>query len=115
MLFRVDLNLQVVIGEGEGLAVQRKAIHHRGTEDTEDTQALVNGLHFGGLHFASGEPCLARRCRTISNNTTAAATETFSDGTLPSIGMETTKSHFLLTRSCSPLPSPPSTSAQSML
>ncbi len=38
---------------------------------------------------------------------TPAATDTFSDGTLPSIGMETRKSHFLATRSWTPLPSDP--------
>src|ERR1039458_1717917 len=115
MLLWLDLNIQIVISEGECLAVERKTIHHRGTEHTEKTQALINGLHFGELHFASEEPFLARLCRTISNRTTAAATETFSDGTLPSIGIETRKSHFLFTRSCNPLPSPPRTSAQSML
>src|SRR5215467_13638473 len=55
-----------------------------------------------------------RRCRATSYITMAAATETFNDGTLPSMGMETRKSHFLRTCSCNPRPSAPSTSAQSI-
>src|SRR5713101_906286 len=59
--------------------------------------------------------CFARRWRTISYITTPAATETFKEGTLPSMGMETRKSHLRRTRSCSPLPSAPRIRAQSML
>src|ERR1700693_2893269 len=115
MLFRFDLDVQIVTGEGKCLAVQRKTVHRRGAEHAEKSQALVGGLHLPELHFEPEEPFLARRCRTISNKTTAAATETFSDGTLPNIGIETRKSHLRFTRSWSPLPSPPRTSAQSML
>ena len=45
------------------------------------------------LHFAFA--ALILRWRTISYNMTPAATDTFSDGTFPSMGMETRKSHFL--------------------
>ena len=38
---------------------------------------------------------LILRWRTISYNMTPAATDTFSDGTFPSMGIETRKSHFL--------------------
>ena len=44
-----------------------------------------------------------------------AATETFNEGTLPNIGIDTRKSHFLRTRSWTPLPSAPSTMPQSIL
>src|SRR5580658_7185762 len=130
MLFRLDLNVEVVVGDAECLAVERKTIHHRGTEDTENAKNPPNRFHFAGfvaelhfvsnfilhpLHLACWDATRARRCRTISYSTTAAATETFSDGTFPSIGIETRKSHFRFTRSCRPLPSPPRTRAQSML
>src|ERR1700722_1946887 len=115
MLFRLDLHIEIVIGEAERLTVQREAIQRGGTEGTQKTEKPDGRLQGAGFHFDSAEPCFARLCLTISYRTTAAATETFSDGTLPSMGIETRKSHFLFTRSCSPLPSPPRTSAQSML
>src|SRR6267378_5302511 len=49
------------------------------------------------------------RCRTASNKTTPAATETFSDFTGPTVGNDTTKSHRFRVSSCNPLPSPPRT------
>src|SRR6266478_3568049 len=52
---------------------------------------------------------LAFRCRTASNNTTPAATETFNDFTGPTVGSDTTKSQRFRVSSCNPLPSPPST------
>ena len=62
-------------------------------------------LHLEGLAFPGF--CAARRWRATSYITTAPATETFSEGTWPSMGMETRKSQRLRTRSCSPLPSAP--------
>src|ERR1700722_10250169 len=119
MLSGFDTNIQVVMGNSEGFAIESKCVHHRGTEDTEKrkTQKQLHFLPEDACLFCA-PPCAAtllRRCRTISYITTAPATETFSDGTFPSIGIETRKSHFLFTRSCSPLPSAPRTRAQSML
>src|SRR5439155_22794787 len=61
MLVRLDLNLQVIVGKRERLAVERQSIHHRGTEDTEEATAPAPGIH-----FALAEPSRARRWRTIS-------------------------------------------------
>src|SRR5262249_49018543 len=55
-----------------------------------------------------------RRCRATSYIITPPATETFREGTLPIMGIETTKSHFRRTKSCNPAPSAPSTMAQFM-
>src|SRR6185437_14889375 len=56
-----------------------------------------------------------RRWRATSYITTAPATDTLSEGTLPSIGIFTRKSHFFRICSCRPCPSAPSTRAQSIL
>jgi hypothetical protein len=40
MLFGLDLHIEIVIGDAEGLAVERKTIQRRDTEDTEKTQGL---------------------------------------------------------------------------
>src|SRR4030081_2988461 len=94
----------------QGPAIERNRIRDRLPEKATKAELLKKRLH-----CLSEDVFPFRRWRTISYSTTAAATETFSDGTLPSIGIETRKSHFLFTRSCRPLPSAPSTSAQSML
>ena len=104
LLLRLYADIQIVAGEGEGFAINRVGLNQQTTEDTEDTE---------GLHFASAAFIL--RWRTISYNMTPAATDTFSDGTFPSMGIETRKSHFFATRSWTPLPSEPNTMAQSML
>src|SRR5712692_8227731 len=75
----------------------------RGRKPAAQNLKLETSSHF----------CFARRWRTISYMTTPAATETFKEGTLPSMGMETRKSHLRRTRSCSPLPSAPRIRAQS--
>ena len=106
VLFRLNLQAQIVVGEAKRLAVERAGRRRTKKQQTQEGETE--------LHFLLDAPC-ACRCRTISYKTTAAATETLSDGTLPSIGIETRKSHFRFTRSCSPLPSPPSTKAQSIL
>src|SRR5436305_14984170 len=112
MLAGVDRKIQTVARDGEGLAVERGAMQNTTAEDTEEAQGLQEQTD---LHLWLDASSATRRWRTISYKTTAAATETFRDGTLPSIGIETRKSHLRLTRSCRPLPSPPSTSAQSIL
>src|SRR5262245_45214473 len=110
---RVNLYLQVVSRDGKGVAV--KSMHRQRTQHTKKEKKFqVSSFKFQAIpvlydyalrpHF-----CLARLCRTISYSTTPAATETFSEGTLPSMGMETTKSHLRRTRSCNPLPSAPRT------
>ena len=63
-------------------------LNQQTTEATEDAEEI---------HFAFAAFVL--RWRTISYNMTPAATDTFSDGTFPSMGIETRKSHFLATRS----------------
>src|ERR1700730_3274960 len=110
MLLRVDLNIEIVVGERKGLAVEGESVPHRDTEGQEEAK-----VHDSKIHFSPEELSRARLCLTISYSTTAAATETFRDDTLPSMGIETRKSHFLFTKSCRPLPSAPRTSAQSML
>src|SRR5579863_591831 len=115
MLLGLDLKVEIVIRDREGFPIQRESADRRGTQQTQEAQWLQPRLYFGELHFSSDERRPARRCLTISYKTTAAATETFSDGTFPSIGIETRKSHLRFTRSCRPLPSPPITSAQSIL
>src|SRR5258708_591442 len=104
LLLRLEADFQIVLREDERLAVDRQRGRDQTTEETEDTE----GLH---VYFDAAR----RRWRTTSNNTIPAATDTFSDGTLPSIGMETRKSQCLRTRSCNPLPSAPSTTAQCIL
>jgi hypothetical protein len=37
MLFGFDLYVEIVIGDAEGLAVERNTIRRRGTEETEKT------------------------------------------------------------------------------
>ncbi len=106
LLVRFYVDIQVVIGEGESFAIEGMRPNQQTTQDAEETQ----DPH---LHFVSA--ALILRWRTISYSMTPAATDTFSDGTFPSMGMETRKSHFLATRSWTPLPSDPSTMAQSML
>src|SRR5579864_1716609 len=112
MLFGVHLKVQIVARDREGFAIERRARQNTTTEDTEEAQWLQEHTK---LHLWLDASSAARRWRTISYKTTAAATETFREGTLPSMGMETRKSHFRLTRSCRPLPSPPRTRAQSIL
>src|SRR6185503_1918485 len=102
LLLSFYADVQIILGESESVAVQSAS-----PQRTEHHKRDASKLH---LH-----PDFFRRCFTISNSNKPAATETFSDGTCPSIGIETRKSHFLLTRSCSPLPSAPSTTAQSIL
>ena len=63
----------------------------------------------------SGDHAALFLCRTISYSMTPAATETFRDDILPSMGMDTRKSHFFFTKSWTPLPSAPSTIPQSIL
>ena len=52
-----------------------------------------------------------RRCRTASNSTMPAATDTFRLSTCPRIGIDTSQSHRSRTSRRSPVPSAPSTSA----
>src|SRR5271166_5792283 len=101
MLFRFHPQIQIVIRESESFAIEGQRRQNQTTENTEGTKEP----------HADFFP----RWRTTSYNITPAATETFSDGTLPSIGIETRKSHFRATRSWRPLPSAPRTMAQSML
>src|SRR5687767_7332030 len=67
------------------------------------------------LQKGTGDHLIARRpfilCLRASNNTTPAATLTFSELIFPRIGIETIASHFSLTNRRTPLPSPPNTTA----
>src|SRR5205807_8571762 len=45
LLLGVHLDIQVIVGEGEGFAVKRKRIYHRGTEKTEKSQTHQPILH----------------------------------------------------------------------
>src|SRR5271168_910251 len=122
LLHRLDPDVQVVAGEGKRLAIEGKSISRTSTEEAEQAKMQTAQLHCPP-EDASWLVCASlvcvracpRLCRTISYITTAPATDTFSEDTFPSIGIETRKSHFFLTRSCRPLPSAPRTSAQSML
>src|ERR1700683_2338793 len=105
-----DADVQIVAGESKCFPVDSEGVH-RGDAENQKIKTQVARLHFAPV----GSLSFMRRCRTISYITTAPATDTFSEGTFPSIGIETRKSHFFFTRSCSPLPSAPRTSAQSML
>src|SRR5581483_1277753 len=105
-LFGLNAYIQIVFNKSERLAINCRTICCQAGESQQNSTQL----HSGTLTAP-----LARLCRTISKSTTPAATDTFSDETLPSIVIETRKSHFLRTRSCTPLPSAPSTMAQSML
>ena len=60
--------------------------------------------------FPSGLPALAR-CRRVSNRHMPALTETFRFSTLPSMGMETRRSHVSRVSRRMPFPSAPSTQA----
>jgi hypothetical protein len=42
MLFCLNLQVQIVVGEGERFSIKRKTIHHRGTEDKEETETLAD-------------------------------------------------------------------------
>src|SRR5215469_6060331 len=114
MLLCVNQQVQIVVRERKCLTIQCETAN-RTTEETENTEGLGKSLQNWELHFLFDATSLMRRCLTISYKTTAAATETFREGTLPSIGIDTRKSHLRFTRSCRPLPSPPSTRAVSML
>src|ERR1700723_3715628 len=96
-------NGQIIFRYGEGLAFQGRGCRGENA-DTQETEQLHDFLD-----------APSRLCRTTSYNTTPAATDTFSDGTFPSIGIETRKSQCLRTKSCIPLPSAPSTTAQFIL
>src|SRR3954452_6735588 len=102
------------------------------TEDAEDAEDVSKSFQFpvssfqkrpardgnacvGQDYFVLRTSAFVRRWRASSYITMPPATETFSEGTLPSIGIETTKSHLRRTRSCNPFPSAPRTMAQSML
>src|SRR5215470_2583895 len=86
-------NIQVIFCDGERFAVEGQGGRGCSDKNAENVEKRHREL--------------ARLCRTISYKTTPAATETFKDGTFPSIGIETRKSHFLITRSCKPFPSAP--------
>ena len=85
LLLWLDADREIVLREGKGFTIQREGNLDQTTQDTKDAEPP--------------HPHCIRRWRTISYNTTPAATETFSDGTFPSMGIETTKSHFFNTRS----------------
>src|SRR5581483_2030424 len=109
----INFYLQIVMREGKSLAIQGK--QPRRKKKKAAINKYAEKLHPVDRFEFCLVPALARRCLAISYSTTPAATETLSDGTEPSIGMETRKSQFLRTCSCRPLPSAPRTSAQSML
>src|SRR5580704_3696765 len=95
LLLGLQGNGQIIFRYGEGLTFQGRGCRgeHRETQETEQLHDFLDAPN--------------RLCRTISYNTTPAATDTFSEGTFPSIGIETRKSQCLRTRSCTPLPSAP--------
>src|SRR5215472_3880628 len=106
----VGLHFELIVRNGEGFPVNGK---REGPGQHTEQQSGSPRLHREDLDLSAF--CPARRWRATSYITTAPATETFSDGTCPSIGIDTRKSQRLRTRSCSPLPSAPSTTAQCML
>src|SRR5580692_3602115 len=106
LLLRLQANLQIIFRNREGLAIQSP---RRGGNTAQDTDAT----NIKQLHDFLDAPC--RLCRTTSYSTTPAATDTFNEGTSPSIGIDTRKSQCLLTSSWTPLPSAPSTTAQCIL
>src|SRR5256885_237882 len=96
------MHREVVINEGEGFTIDGGSIGMKTAEDAEDAEEPQKEIQ----DFASSLPqavpsevegCLCRRCflrwRASSYITMPPATDTFRDGTRPSMGIETTKSH----------------------
>src|SRR5271169_661106 len=106
----IDLNVQLIVSDGKRFAI--KCPYRRGQCEAEKKRREETRHRTGA---AVSLPCATRRWRATSYITIAPATETFSEGTRPYIGIETRKSQRFRTRSCKPFPSAPKTTAQCML